>query len=189
MTKRQWVKSIIKGDRNVPVAQQWMGFFNSQTAKKLTPEYCHYQPMWLYDSSGEFDMTPIGTQSLDRMIEFNNYTGRCMSCLGKGANISWGHGGPGEFFAKTIQQTEDGFIAQYETGVLVKIRFNPFFQHSYNHPVKNLDDLKNLTLPDPEDENRYKGFAQDAQYLKSKGQYVVASLNGFFSGIHYFLIE
>ena len=42
-----------------------------------------------------FDMTSMGPTQLDKMIAFNNHTGRCFSCLGKGANISFGHGGPG----------------------------------------------------------------------------------------------
>ena len=189
MTNRQWIKAIIKGERDIPIAQQWMSFFNAQVAKELTPAKYHYESMWLYDTSEEFDMSAIGDETLDRMIQFNNYTGRCMSCLGRGANIAWGHGGPGEFFAKTIERTEEGLIVEYETGVRAKISFQPHFYHSYNHPVKTVADLEKLTLPDAAAADRYEGFARDAQYLKAKGQYVVASLNGFFSGIHYFLID
>jgi len=189
MTNRQWIKAIINGDRTVPVAQQWMSFFNAQTAKNLTPQHCHYERMWLYDSPGDFDMSAIGNKTLDRMIQFNNYTGRCMTCLGRGANISWGHGGPGEFFAKIIERTENGIVVQYETGVRAKINFQPHFYHSYDHPVKTLADLDTLILPDAAAATRYEGFTRDAQYLKANGRYVVASLNGFFSGIHYFLID
>ncbi|NOY59380.1 MAG: hypothetical protein GXO75_10715 [Calditrichaeota bacterium] len=189
MTKREWIHAIIKGEKDVPIAQHWMGFFNSETARDLTPEYCHYDKMWWYDVSDEFDSSAMGADQLDKMITFNNYTGRCFSCLGKGANISFGHGGPGEFFVRIKERIENGFITEFETGVLAKIQFHPHFYHSYDHPVKTLDDLNKLELPDAADPNRYKGFAEDAQYLRSKGEYVVGSLNGFFSAMHYFLMD
>ena len=189
MTKREWIKAIIEGAKDIPIAQHWMGYFNSETARKLTPEYCHYDTMWWYDVSEKFDMTAMGPEQLDKMISFNNYTGRCFSCLGKGANISFGHGGPGEFFVRIKEYSENGFVAEFETGVLVKIQFHPHFYHSYGYPVKSLKDLNQLELPDPADPNRYKGFADDAQYLKSKGEYVVGSLNGFFSALHYFFMD
>lgn len=189
MTKREWIHAIIKGEEDVPIAQHWMGFFNSETARDLTPEYCHYDKMWWYDVSDEFDSSAMGSDQLDKMITFNNYTGRCFACLGKGANISFGHGGPGEFFVRIRERIENGFIAEFETGVLAKIQFHPHFYHSYGHPVKTMDDLNKLKLPDPADPNRYEGFAEDAHYLKSKGEYVVGSLNGFFSAMHYFLMD
>ena len=189
MTKREWIKAILSGEKDLPIAQQWMSFFNGDTARKLTPESCHYQPMWLYDVGHTYNMAAMGHDALDKMIEFNNYTGRCMSCLGNGANISWGHGGPGEFFAKVNGRSENTLLIEYETGVLAKVQLKPHFYHTYNHPVGKPNDLINLNLPDPSDPVRYEGFAQDAAYLRSKGEYVVGSLNGFFSGIHYFIMD
>jgi uroporphyrinogen-III decarboxylase len=189
MTKYEWIKAVLNGNKDVPVPQHWMSFFNGAVAKKLSPKECHYTPMWMYEAPEHFDMTAMGPDELDKMIQFNNYTGRCFSCLGKGANISWGHGGPGEFFCKLISRSENELIAEYETGVRAKVQFNPHFYHNYDHPVKTLDDLNNLQLPDPNDPQRYIGFTEDVRYLKSKGEYVVGSLNGFFSGIHYFLME
>lgn len=186
--KRQWVKSILNGE-DVPTAQYWMSFFNADTARKLTPNSCHFDGMSLYEQNGTFDMTGMTTDDLDRLIKFNNHTDRCFACLGKGAAIMFGHGGPGEFFCRVIEKTKEYKIVEYETGVKVKVNFEPHFYHSFDHPVKSLDDLKALQLPDPNAPERYKGFAENVSYLKQKGEYVVGSLNGFFSGIHYWLID
>ncbi len=189
ITKREWIKAVLKGEKDLPIPQHWMGFFNGDLARRLSPESCHYNPMWLYDVPDHFDMTAMGPEQLDRMIAFNNYTGRCFACLGKGANIGFGHGGPGEFFVRTVERSDNLLTAQYETGVKAKVQFDPHFYHHYDHPIRSQDDAEKLELPDPADPERYKGFAQDAEYLKSKGEYVLGSLNGFFSGLHYFMMD
>jgi uroporphyrinogen-III decarboxylase len=189
MTNRQWIKSILNNDSSVPTAQYWMSFFNADTARKIAPSNFHFNGMSLYEGGPDFDMTGMTHTDLDKMIKFNEYTDRIFACLGKGAAIMFGHGGPGEFFCKTIEKSDNYIIVQYETGVKSKIQFNPHFYHTFDHPVKTLRDLEDIRLPNPRDPNRYAGLADNAAYLKEKGQYVVGSLNGFFSGIHYFLMD
>ncbi|MEW6237523.1 MAG: uroporphyrinogen decarboxylase family protein [Candidatus Omnitrophota bacterium] len=189
MTKREWIQAMLEGRKDIPVPQHWMSFFNSDLARRLSPEPCHYSPMWIYDVPDRFDSSAMGADNLDRLIRFNNHTGRCFSCLGKGANICFGHGGPGEFFCRSIKRDENELVVEYETGVRAKVQFHPHFYHHYDHPVKCREDLQRLELPDPAAPERYAGFTQDAAYLKSKGEYVLGSLNGFFSGLHYFLME
>ena len=189
MTKREWIQAVLDGNADVPIPQHWMSFFNGDLARRLTPESCHYTPMWLYEVPEEFDMTATGKENLDRMIRFNNHTGRCFACLGKGANVCFGHGGPGEFFPRLATRGDNELVVEYETGVRAKVQFKPHFYHHYDHPIKTREDLSRLVLPDPAEPSRYEGFAQDAHYLKSQGEYVMGSLNGFFSGLHYFLME
>lgn len=186
--KRQWIKGILNGE-DVPTAQYWMSFFNADTARKLTPESCHFNGMSLYEAGEDFDMEGMSRDDLNRMIAFNDYTDRCFACLGKGAAVMFGHGGPGEFFCRTIEQNNKYKIVEYETGVKVKVNFQPHFYHSFDHPVKTADDLAKVELPDPDDPKRYQGLAENTEYLKSLNQYVVGSLNGFFSGLHYWLID
>ncbi len=189
MTKYEWIKSLLAGEKNLPIPQHWMSFFNGEVARRLTPPECHYYPMWIYDVPEYYDMSPMGPEALERMIKFNQYTGRCFACLGKGANICFGHGGPGEFFSRLIHKDENELVVEYETGVRAQVRFDPHFYHHFDHPVHTMEDLEKLELPDPANPARYEGFAEDVKYLKARGEYVIASLNGFFSGIHYFLRE
>jgi uroporphyrinogen decarboxylase len=189
MNRREWIAAIRRGEREVPVGQQWMSFFNAETARKLTPSDCHYSPMWIYDVGEKFESRPIGDESLDAMIRFNRYTGRCMSCLGPGANLAFGHGGPGEFLMRLVEKSDNHLILEYETGVKAKVQFHPHFYHHFDYPVQSADDLARLSLPDPHDAGRYAGFARDCAYLKSRGEYVLASINGFYSGLHYFLMD
>jgi uroporphyrinogen-III decarboxylase len=189
MTNSQWVQSIINGEQTAPRAQYWMSFFNADTARSIAPREYHFEGMSLYEVGSEFDMTGMSHKDLDKLIAFNEYTDRIFACLGKGAAIMFGHGGPGEFFCKNIEKGDNHVIVQYETGVKSKVQFDPHFYHTFDHPVKTMDDLQNIKLPDHHDPKRYAGLADNAGYLKSKGQYVVGSLNGFFSGIHYFLMD
>jgi uroporphyrinogen-III decarboxylase len=186
---RDWLKAYISGEKNLPVPQYWMSYFNSETARKLTPAKCHYAPAWLYDVGPEFDYSGMDEEALDSMIEFNTYNGRCMVALGKGANLAFGHGGPGEFVCRMIERENNHIVVEYETGVKTKVQFKPHFYHIYDHPVKSIADVENLRLPDPFDDNRYIGLKRNTKYLRQKGQFVTCSLNGFFSGIHYFLYE
>ncbi len=189
MTKYEWIKAVLAGNKDVPIPQHWMSFFNGEVARKLTPPDCHYEPMWIYNVPDHFDIAPTKPESLDRLIRFNNHTGRCFACLGKGANICFGHGGPGEFFSRLIYHNESELVVEYETGVRAKVQFHPHFYIHYDHPVHSIQDVSKLILPDPSNSERYHGFMEDVRYLKSQGEYVVASLNGFFSGLHYFLME
>ncbi len=189
MTNREWIKAILNNEPSVPTAQYWMSFFNADTARKISPEECHFNGMSLYEGGDNFDMCGMSHNDLDKLIKFNEYTDRAFTCLGKGAAIMFGHGGPGEFFCKRIESSENHIVVEYETGVKSKVQFKPHFYHTFGHPVKTISDLNKLMLPDAENFKRYAGLAENAEYLKSKGQYVVSSLNGFFSGIHYFLMD
>ncbi len=188
LNNKEWIKAVLKGE-DAPVPQYWMSFFNADTARKLTPQSCHFEGMSLFEVGEDFDMSPMSENSLERMIEFNLHTDRCFACLGKGAAIMFGHGGPGEFFRKLVERADNHVIVEYETGVRTKVQFSPHFVHSFDHPVKTIRDIEKLQLPDPQNRQRYAGLEQNARYLKSKGQYVLGSLNGFFSGIHYFLMD
>ncbi len=188
MNNREWIKSILDGSSEF-TAQHWMSFFNADTARKISPQECHYKGMSLYEAGAEFDMSGMSRGDLDKLIDFNKYTDRVFACLGKGANIMFGHGGPGEFFCRKIEHGENHIVMEYETGVKCKIQFQPHFYHAFDHPVKNMADLEALKLPDPDNPCRYEGLKDNARYLMSKGQYVLASLNGFFSGLHYFLMD
>lgn len=188
-SKRDWIKAILRGEKDLPIPQQWMSFFNKETAYRLTPVQCHYEPMWIYEVGSSFSCADIAPSELDKLIAFNNYTGRCMTSVGRGANIAFGHGGPGEFACRTIEQGPNHLIMEYETGVKAKVQLKPHFYHTYDHPVKEYSDAEKLSLPDSGNAKRYSGYSENIEYLKSRGEYVICPLNGFFSGLHYFLCD
>jgi uroporphyrinogen-III decarboxylase len=188
MNNRDWIKQILQG-KSEKTAQHWMSFFNADTARKIASKRFHYDGMSLYDARGDYDMSGMSEEDLDKLIGFNEYTGRVFACLGKGANIMFGHGGPGEFFCRRIEEGENHIVVEYETGVKNKIQFKPHFHHYFDHPVKDMASAMALELPDPNDQSRYEGLKHNAECLRKKDQYVLGSVNGFFSGIHYFLMD
>jgi uroporphyrinogen decarboxylase len=54
--------------------------------------------------------------------------------------------------------------------------------------VRQLSDLEDLHLPDAADDARYSGFAEDVAYFRGRGEFTYGNINGFFSGLHYFLM-
>jgi len=111
-TKREWITAWLRSDKDLPIPQHWMAFFNGETARRLTPATCHYASMWLYDVADRFDTAAMGRETLDRMVAFNHHTGRCFACLGKGANLAFGHGAPGEFLLRLVNRDDNGLEAE-----------------------------------------------------------------------------
>ena len=54
-------------------------------------------------------------------------------------------------------------------------------------PCRTPEDFAHLVLPDPDDPARYAGIAGETVYYKQHDLIAYANLNGFFSGIHYYL--
>lgn len=169
-----------------PVVLSWfMAFFNLATAKRLLGEDC--VPLdcapareWLHGASSD--------DNIRRKINFAQATGNFSIGVGRNGSFAFGHGGPGEFCEKLIEEGGNHRVTLYETGVKSHTQNAPHFYHNYDHPVAHSEDLDRLVLPDPDDPTRYAGIAQEAQRLRDSGFVVHASLNGFFSGVHYFLL-
>ena len=120
-------------------------------------------------------------------MAFNDHIDRCAFPVGWGANAAFGHAGPGEINKRVIEIQDDFFIVQYETGARKEIRFHPHNVRLFDMPVWDRSDLESLQLPDPDDPGRYAGFAEDVAWAKAQGEWTVGWVNGFFSGVHYFL--
>ena len=65
----------------------------------------------------------------------------------------------------------------------------PHFYKDFDYPLATVEEVDNLSLPDPRDPARYKGFGEDAAWFAAQGYLTGANLNGFFSGPHYFCID
>jgi uroporphyrinogen decarboxylase len=163
-------------------------FANETTLRRLVP------PELLPDEVEPFveeGVDPFGARSLaelDELLLFNLHIDRVVTGIGRGTNY-FGHGGPGEFVGWVIERDGNARIIEYETGARLRIQDEPHFVHRFDMPVKDMADLRALTLPDPEEPTRWEGFREDVAYLKARGAYTVGYLNGFFSGCHYFFCD
>jgi uroporphyrinogen decarboxylase len=169
---------------------QWiMAFFNDRTTRRLVPEKFQYNGYSEYPPEGCYSFAPMGDENLLKEQQFNVYIDRCAFPVGWGANAAFGHGGPGEFNKKIIEKDDDHFVAEYETGAKREVRSKPHNVRIFDLPIKNADDLDRLILPDPEDPGRYNGIKDDIEWAKAHDEWAVGWINGFFSGVHYFLRE
>jgi len=162
----------------------FMSFFNEKTAAELLgeeniPGDC--LPEFRYNTRGS------DRADWDRKLAYTKACGHFTVTVGWSACIAFGHGGPGEF-AERMTEVGDGYrFSEFETGVMKEVRYNPHFYHHYDYPAASPDDFDKIKLPDPRDPARYVGIAEEAAYYKEQGYIACASLNGFFSGLHYFL--
>ena len=101
--------------------------------------------------------------------------------------MALGHGGPGEFHFRIREVRESERILECETGSKRLIRKNPHFYHDSDYPLKTVEDVDRLELPDPRDPARYRGFAEDVNFFKDAGYMTAANVNGFFQRTPLFL--
>ncbi len=183
MNKREKFFSIVR-DKSDGVLHWFMSFFDERTAARILgaeniPDDSYIGPEWRLGAPEK--------RNWDKKINYAVATGNFTIGVGCGACIPFGHGGPGEFLEKTIETGENYRITEYETGVRKEVRYNPHFYNHFNYPLAGPEDLEKLKLPDPDDPARYEGIREEAEYYRQRGFVTFANLNGFFSGIHYFL--
>ena len=166
-------------------APKWfMSFFNEKTAQNLlgednVPNDCLLE--------FEFNLGGSNKSEWNKKINYAKACGHFAITAGFGACIAFGHGGPGEFAEHMTETGENYRISVFETGTKKEVKYNPHFYHHYDYPVNGPEDICKINLPDPRDDSRYIGLKEEAEYYKKHGYIVCASLNGFFSGLHYFL--
>ncbi len=183
MTNRERFWRLVKGKE--PIVLSWlMAFFNDRVARDL-----------LGSNNLPGDLIPIADWKLgasdrpdwDAKVRYARATGNCAAGVGWGTCIAFGHGGPGEFRERMIEQGDKYRISVYETGVKKEIRRDPHFYHHFDYPVSTPEDFARVVLPDPDDPARYANIAGEAAFYKQHDLIAYANLNGFFSGIHYYL--
>ena len=187
MNKRETMQALLAGER-LDTTPQWLISFTSMNLMKtLIPEELHYEGYDDCPKVGAYPFSPMGSERLKSEIWFNRYIDRCAFPVGWGANAAFGHAGPGEFNKKVLDKQKDYILVEYETGSKKEIRQHPYSMRTFDLPIQTEIDLENLQLPDPENSSRYAGFAEDVAWAKANGEWTVGWVNGFFSGVHYFL--
>lgn len=183
MNNREMFFRLVRAKES-PVLSWIMAFFNVATAQRLigadnVPADCSPEKEWIYGASSP--------ENIRRKIRYAEATGNFSIGVGRDGSFAFGHGGPGEFCQKLVEQGDNYSITQYETGVLCRTQVAPHFYHNYAHPVTDRESLAKLALPDPCLPERYTGIKEEADIIRQSGYAVHASLNGFYSGLHYFL--
>jgi hypothetical protein len=163
-----------------PVTPQSIGFTNEMSRAKFTP----FMEKGTVDLESEisraaFEFTEKGLAELGRSLK----TAEFMD------NFLVGVGGGGIRVKRTIETGADWNTIEWENGAKWRVGTAKTIwarQYVY-YPVKNEDDLDSLELPDPDDPSRYKGVEKAARYVIDKGFFPTCDINGFFSGVWYFL--
>lgn len=163
-----------------------MSFFDEKVAERLLGSDCIPSDI-LPGDDYDFGASPL--KDWEIKARFAEEADMPAVPVGWGAGLAFGHGGPGEFREKTISVTEKKRVTKYETGVMKEVRYDPHFYHHFDYPLTDIVDLdiKEIPLPDPDEPRRYQGLAEEIAYHKTRGRMTFTNLNGFFSGVHYFL--
>jgi uroporphyrinogen decarboxylase len=187
MTKRELMLTCLNHEEG-PVPQWIMGFFNKDLAVRLVPDLM-YPTFYFLPEEGSYGFDPLDDREREGAIAVNAYVDKCSIGAGRGANWCFGHGGPGEFNCKVIERGADHFVVEYETAAQHYYQLHPHNYHVVRLPVTDLSQAGCVHLPDPDDPKRWTGFAEDVAYFKSRGEFTHGHINGFFSGLHYFLMD
>lgn len=181
--KRNDFLAILNHESNKIIS--WtMGFFDEKVAERLLGKDCIFSDILPGDEFG-YGASPQADWEVKARYAAN--ADMPAVPVGKHAGLAFGHGGPGEFTEQTEVRTDELRITRYETGVRKEVRYNPHFYHHYDYPLQELADFVALQLPNPDDPARYANLAEEIAYHQSQDLMTFANLNGFFSGVHYFL--
>jgi uroporphyrinogen-III decarboxylase len=163
-----------------PVTPQSIGFTNEMSRAKFTP-FIEKGTVELESeiSRAAFEMTDKDLKQLDKTIRTAEFLD----------NFSVGVGGGGVRIKRVIETGGDWNTIEWETGTKWRVGTAKTIwarQYIY-YPIKTDEDLDSLELPDPDDPSRYKGVEKAARYVHDKGFFPECGINGFFSGVWYFL--
>ncbi len=183
MIKRDEFLAVLNHEAN-KVLSWTMGFFDEKVAERLLGKDCIFSDIL---PGPEFGYGASPREDWEVKARYAAKAGMPAVPVGKHAGLAFGHGGPGEFLEKTEIRTAERRVTRYETGVRKEVRYNPHFYHHFDYPLQELAAIDKLPLPDPDDPARYANLAEEVAYHQSHDRMTCANLNGFFSGVHYFL--
>ena len=189
MTPRENILALLNGETYESVPIWIMGFDNDDLARSLHPDIRFPDSLFHNPDKFEYPWDRLPDEERGRTLAYNRSIMKPVAVIGWGANMSLGHGGPGEFHFKPVEHKENERLLQCETGCKRTIYKNPHFYKDFDFPLKSVGDIDLLELPDPRDPSRYRGFESDTAFFKEAGYLTAANLNGFFSGPHYFCID
>jgi hypothetical protein len=189
MTHRENMLALLNNEPYQSVPIWLMGFENADLARKLNPDVRLPDNLSHNPEKNNYPWDRFSDAERNRTINYNTATLKPTVTVGWGANMSFGHGGPGEFHFDLLKADKKQRTLICETKVKRLVRKKPHFYRDFDYPMQSVADIDKLCLPDPSDPARYKGFEEDVQFFKKAGFFITANLNGFFSAPHYFCID
>ena len=188
MKQSENILALLRGEPYEAVPIWLMGFDNEDTARRLNPGHELADNLSHNPEKNNYPWDRISDAERQKTINYNQATLKPAVTVGWGANMAFGHGGPGEFHFELLEVKENERTLLCETGVKRLVRKKPHFYRDFDYPMRTVADIDKLNLPDPQDPGRYKGFADDVKFFKDAGFLTTANINGFFSGPHYFVL-
>jgi hypothetical protein len=189
MNQRENMLALLNGEEYQEVPVWFLGFDNEDLARKLNPNSDFPTNLSPNPEKTDYVWDRITDEERQRTLNYNQAFLKPAVIVGWGANMMFGHGGPGEFHFRLIDYQQDERTLICETGCKRLVRKNPHFYRDFDYSMKTINDVDLLELPDPKCLSRYKGIEEDVRYFKNQGYFTGANLNGFFSGPHYFCLD
>ena len=189
MDDRKNIIALLRSGRHDHIPIWLMGFDDDETARRLLPDVELPLNLSHHPAIEDYPWSALGQEERNRTLAFNRSVLKPSTGIGWGANMSLGHGGPGEFHYHIIESSSDERVLQCETGVRRMIKTSPPYYRDFDFPITKPSELTELRLPDPHDQERYHGFADDVRFFRDAGYFIYANVNGFFSAVHYFLMD
>ncbi|MCE5250142.1 uroporphyrinogen decarboxylase family protein [bacterium] len=189
MTPRENLRALLDGEPYESVPIWLMGFENDELARKLNPGVRFPDSLFHNPETFDYPWDRLSDEERTRTLDYNHAILKPVVVVGWGANMALGHGGPGEFHFRILEVKENELILECETGCKRLVRKHPHFYKDFDHPLRTVDEVDRLVLPDPHDPERYRGIEEDTAFFREAGYMSAANLNGFFSGPHYFCID
>ncbi len=165
---------------DAPVTPQSIGFTNEMSRAKFTPSIKKgLAEVEREVSRATYEMTMEGSGELGRAIKVAEFLD----------NFSVGVGGGGFKIQRVVETGPQWNLVEWETGAKWRVgTANIVWARKYvEFPVESEDDLDELDLPDPDDPSRYEGVEKSVRYAVDEGFFPAGGINGFFSGVWYFL--
>ncbi len=107
MTNKEQIDMLLSGEQPETMPQWIMSFANHKLVERLMPPEFIYKGFSEYPLDREYPFTSMGNEKLEKREKFNRYIDRCAFIVGWGANMAFGHAGPGEFNKKVIEKHPD----------------------------------------------------------------------------------
>ncbi|MEM2939622.1 MAG: uroporphyrinogen decarboxylase family protein [Candidatus Bathyarchaeia archaeon] len=161
-----------------PITPQVLSFTNEMSRAKFIP-ITEVAVEKRAGASAFINVSNAGLDQINKTLKIADYMDNFIVGVGSG----------GIRVKKVIETSEEWNIVEWETGAKWRVGTakNVWAREYIDYPLKTEDDISNLELPDPDDPMRYEGIEKAIKYVVDKGFFPSCSINGFFSGVWYFL--